>query len=105
MIKNNIEEVDGVNAYFLSEKNETALQTKRYTTTSSIYNPSTGTYDKITEEVILSDGENPNLGLDNHGNIYLESDEQFPILMGGWDYLNTQGDEVDIIDPLIIIFE
>lgn len=105
LIKNNIEEVDGVNAYFLSEKNETALQTKRYTTTSSIYNPSTGTYDKITEEVILSDGENPNLGLDNHGNIYLESDEQFPILMGGWDYLNTQGDEVDIIDPLIIIFE
>lgn len=91
LIKNNVEGVDGVNAYFLSEMNETALQTKQYVVDNEV--------------VTLSEGENPNLGLDNHGNIYLESDNQFPVLMGGWDYLNSKHDEVDIIDPLIIVFE
>ena len=91
LIKNNVEAVDGVNAYFLSEMNETALQTKQYVVDNEV--------------VTLSEGENPNLGLDNHGNIYLESDNQFPVLMGGWDYLNSKHDEVDIIDPLIIVFE
>ena len=70
--------------------NETALQTKQYVVDNEV--------------VTLSEGENPNLGLDNHGNIYLESDNQFPVLMGGWDYLNSKHDEVDIIDPLIIVF-
>lgn len=105
LVKSNIDGVDGINVYFLSEKNETALQTKRYTIKNSTYNPSTQTYNINTEEHIIMDGENPNLGLDNHGNIYLESDEQFPVLMGGWDYLNTKGDEVTIVDPLIIVFE
>ena len=105
LIKNNIEAIDGINIYFLSEKNETALQTKEYVNTTVTYNPSTGTYDKKTENVYLYDGENPNLGLDDHGNIYLNSNEQFPVLMGGWDYLNNDGDEVKIIDPLIIVFE
>lgn len=91
LIKTNVEGVDGVNAYFLSEMNETALQTKQYTVGNEV--------------VTLNEGENPNLGLDNHGNIYLESDNQFPVLMGGWDYLNSKHDEVDIIDPLIIVFE
>ena len=59
----------------------------------------------VTEEYDILEGENPNLGLDNHGNIYIESDEQFPVLMGGWDYLNSKGDEVTIVDPLIIVFE
>ena len=71
--------------------NETALQTKQYVVDNEV--------------VTLNEGENPNLGLDNHGNIYLESDNQFPVLMGGWDYLNSKHDEVDIIDPLIIVFE
>lgn len=91
LIKTNVEGVDGVNAYFLSEMNETALQTKQYVVDNEV--------------VTLNEGENPNLGLDNHGNIYLESDNQFPVLMGGWDYLNSKHDEVDIIDPLIIVFE
>ena len=53
----------------------------------------------------LYPGENPNLGLDEHGNIYLQSDVHFPVLMGGWDYINSNGDEVSIIDPLMIIYE
>ncbi len=105
LIKNEISVVDGVNVYFLSEKNETALQTKEYTKVTQTYNPSTNTFVKKTEHIYLYDGENPNIGLDDHGNIYLESDEQFPVLMGGWDYLNKEGQEVKIVDPLIIVFE
>ena len=54
---------------------------------------------------VINPGENPNLGLDSHGNIYLKSDTQFPVLMGGWKYINSEDQEVQIIDPLTIIFE
>jgi hypothetical protein len=104
LLKNNIPELDGVDVYFLSEKNETAVQEKRFTETLYNYNPSTGSYDIKKKTVYLYEGENPNLGLDSHGNIYLESDSQFPVLMGGWDYLNNDGDEVTINDPLNIVF-
>jgi hypothetical protein len=57
------------------------------------------------ENVKIYPGENPNIGLDNHGNIYLKSDSQFPVLMGGWDYKNSEGDLITITDPLTIIFE
>jgi hypothetical protein len=55
--------------------------------------------------VRLYDGENPNIGLDSHGNIYLQTDEQFPVLMGGWSYKNKDGQEVSIVDPLFITYE
>lgn len=105
LLKSNIDAIDGITAYFLSERNETALQIKQYIDTTTTYDPSTGIYNKKTETVKLYDGENPNLGLDSHGNIYLQSDEQFPVLMGGWDFLNPDNDQITIIDPLIIVFE
>lgn len=105
LLKNNIPNLDGVDVYFLSEKNETAIQKGYYNKTTHKFNPSTNTYTKENQTIYLYDGEDPNLGLDSHGNIYLESDEQFPALMGGWDYLNKDGDEVKITNPLIIIFE
>lgn len=105
LIKNNIPEIDGVDVYILSERNETAMQKGEYTNTIYKYDVSTGQYNKKTEKVYLYDGENPNIGFDNHGNIYLQSDEQFPVLMGGWDYINNMGDEVVISDPLIIVYE
>lgn len=105
-IKNSIPEIDSVDIYFLSEKNETALQTRKYYNKVYKYNPAKGSYDIKTETVYLYDGENPNLGLDNHGNIQLNGYDQFPVLMGGWDFLNSQGQEVKIIrdEPLIITF-
>lgn len=105
LIKDNISEIDGVNVYFLSERNETALQTKQYISEKTVYDPTTGIYKKIEEEVYLFDNENPNLGLDEHGNIYLEDPTKFPVLMGGWDYLNNNSQEVRICDPLQIIIE
>ena len=64
-----------------------------------------GSYKKNQETIYVYPGENPNLGLDKHGNIYLELDEQFPVLMGGWSYLNSAAQEIHITDPLIIVFE
>ena len=91
LIKNNIENIDGVDVYFLSERNETALIT--------------GEYVENGEQVKVYGGENPNLGLDSHGNIWLKNDSQFPVLMGGWDYKTDEGELFTITDPLIITFE
>lgn len=104
LIKSNIEAVDGIDIYFLSERNETALQRGQYVEKTTKYDPSTGTFRTTANVIKLYNGENPNLGLDAHGNIYLQSDEQFPVLMGGWDFLNEQGQEVKVVDPLIITY-
>ena len=103
-LKNNVEEFDGVDVYFLSEANEKALQTKRYEKTTYISDPISGLSKKKIETVYVEEGTNPNLGLDEHGNIYLENDEQFPVLMGQWDFVNDSNDQVVINDPLIITF-
>jgi hypothetical protein len=105
LLKTNIPEIDGVDIYILSEMNETAIQTGSYISTKYTYDPSLNIYKKNIEKIDLYPGENPNLGLDSHGNIYLQNDEQFPVLMGGWDYLNKDGDEITITDPLFIIYE
>lgn len=105
LLKSNIPEIDGVDIYILSERNEEAMKKGRYTDTKYTYDPSTGAYKKINKEISLYDGENPGLGLDSHGNIYLQSDEQFPVLMGGWSYENKEGQLVSITDPLFITYE
>ena len=104
LLKINISEIDVVTLYFLSEKNEVALQTKTYDKIIYKYDQTSGSYKKEIQKIYLYDGENPNLGLDAQGNIYLESDTQFPVLMGGWDYLNG-AEEITITDPLIVVFE
>ena len=107
LIKDKCEEVDGVDLYFLSEANETAIKTGRYTERTSTFDPSTGTYKKTERTVRVYEGEDPGLGLDEHGNIFLESDEQYPVLMGGWSYISSKDREelTTITDPLIITFE
>lgn len=105
LIKNEIKEIDGVDIYFLSNVNETALRNKYYFNKTYNYDPSKGVYVISTEKVYLYDDDNPNLGLDEHGNIYLKSDEQFPAIMGGWSYINDNGDEVNVIDPVTIVYK
>jgi hypothetical protein len=104
LIKSNVDEIDSVDVYILSQQNEEAIRTKQYINTSYILNNMTGQYVKHTENIKLYDGENPNLGLDSHGNIWLKSDSQFPVLMGGWVYQNNEGDDVNVDNPLIITF-
>ena len=105
LIKSNVEGVDSIDIYLLSQKNEHAIYTKQYIEEIHEMNNLTGQYTKKTKSIKLYDGENPNLGLDSHGNIYLKSDSQFPVLMGGWDYKNSEGELVTITDPLTIVFE
>ena len=106
VIKDNIQEIDGVDVYFLSEQNETALKQNKYIKKEKIFNPSTNSYDIKETEVYLYEGEDPGLGMDEHGNIYLEDDEQFPAIMGGWSYKSSDdSDDLTFIeDPLIITY-
>lgn len=105
LIKENIDTVDGVDVYFLSQKNEDALINNGYTKDTFVMNTLTGKYVKKTENIKIYGDNNPNLGLDTHGNIWLESDTQFPVIMGGWDYENESGDLVRVMNPITIIFE
>jgi hypothetical protein len=105
LLKDNIDGIDGIDIYFLSQKNEEALYTGQYTEETYTLNHSTGQYNKKIETIKLFPGENPNLGLDNHGNILLSSNYCFPVLMGGWKYKTQNDDEAQITDPLTIIFE
>ena len=106
-IKTEIDAIDSVDIYFLSERNENALKTNQYVEKTVTFNPTTRTYDRKEETIYLYKGENPGLGLDSHGNIYLANDEQFPVLMGGWSYISSDNEQdlTYIDDPLIIVFE
>lgn len=105
LIKNNISDIESIDMYILSERNETALINKYYDNDVYEYSPVDNTYNIKKEQIYLYDGENPNLGLDNHGNIFITQNVHYPILMGGWKYLNNNGDLVSVVDPLIITFE
>ena len=105
LIKTEVDGIDGIDIYILSQKNEEALRTGKYINTVYTLNNLTGQYVKTVENVKVYPGENPNLGLDNHGNIWLKSDTQFPVLMGGWVYKNDEGEDINIEDPLIITFD
>ena len=113
LLKTNINEIDSVDVYFLSERNETAMINNQYVDDKITYNIVRGTYERKKETVYLFEQEDPNLGLDDHGNIYLENDMQFPVLMGGWHYISSKdyGNDVYnnaltyIDDPLTIVFE
>ena len=103
-IKNQVDEVDAVDLYFLSERNETALMYGKYVDEYDVYDQNTGKYVNLTETVYLTPGENPNLGIDSHGNIYIEENDCFPVLMGGWTWINDKKDEI-VAEPITIIFE
>lgn len=107
IIKGEISEIDGVNIYFVSERNETAITTGSYVKNIYMYNPTKGNYIYRTETVGVERGTNPNLGLDSHGNIYLDEDGLYPVLLGGWSYGVDSATETKttITNPLIIVFE
>lgn len=113
LLKSKIDAIDSVDIYFLSERNETAMIKNQYVDEKITYNIAKGTYEKKVETVYLFEQEDPNLGLDSHGNIYLENDMQFPVLMGDWHYISSKDYGSDqsrteltyVEDPLTIVFE
>lgn len=80
----NIEGVDSVNVFFVSEENEKAIRDGFYTVPVYKNDPYTGistwVYDK---KVVLKEGEDPNLGFDNFGDIKLARTE-IGIIKGGF---------------------
>ena len=109
LLKDELEEIDSVDVYFISQKNEEALDNGYYENKVYRYNPSTNTYDIKTETIKIYNGEDPGIGLDSHGNIYLDNNDQFPVLMGGWTFTSTSNNietqKTTINDPLTIVFE
>ena len=70
IIKENVSGIDSIDVYYVSEQNDKAIYDSKY-------------IDKETGEIVyVFDDQNPNLGLDDHGNIYLKSNNEFPILRG-----------------------
>ena len=78
-----IDGVDGVNVYFISEKNEDAIRNGYYIDRYEWINPATHLRETVTKRVDLNDGEDPRLGLDNFGDIKLSKNE-VAIIKGGW---------------------
>lgn len=104
LIKNSIKEIDSVDLYFLSQRNEQAIIDRYYTETEYKYNPATGHYNIKTVKIAVEEGEDPGVGLDEHGNIWLNSQQQFPVLMGGWSYKNDN-QMIHVNDPLTIVIQ
>ena len=108
VIKGASDAIDGVDVYFLGEKNEQAIIDKKYTNKTYTFNPSKGMYDISEETVYVADGENPGIGFDEYGNIYLDNNDQFPVLMGGWQFKSSRLGETPqyttISNPLILVF-
>ena len=102
LIKGEINEVDSVDIYFLSERNERAIIDGYYEKHTYRYNPATQKYTIKVEKIPVYPDEDPGVGLDEHGNIWLDSNDQFPVLMGGWKYQNAD-QTVDVLDPLTVV--
>lgn len=108
VIKKASDAIDGVDLYFLGEKNEKAIIDKHYINKTYSYNPSKGNYDVKEEMVYVDEGVNPGIGFDEYGNIYLDNNDQFPVLMGGWQFRSSKQGEAPqyttISNPLILVF-
>lgn len=85
----NIEGVDSVNVYFISEKNEKAISDGFYKSTQRV-----GT-ELLEVTVNLAPGEDPLIGLDGLGDIVLNGDE-IPIISGNWYDRNNVYIENDV---------
>lgn len=108
VIKSASDAIDGVDIYILGEKNEKAIIDRYYINKIHTFNVSKGMYDVNEEMVYVNEGENPGIGFDEYGNIYLDNNDQFPVLMGGWSFRSSgTGEEpqyTTISDPLILVF-
>ncbi len=102
-IKNNISDVDGVDIYILSEDNETAKIQGYYDEVGYVYDKYTEQYSESSERIYISDPDESHIGLDEFGNILLDNDIHFPVLMGGWSY-GSDDATITISDPLNITF-
>ena len=84
----NVDGIDSVNVFFISEENENAIKNGYYEI------PVYGT-DPITDQrvlienkkIVLKKGEDPQLGLDSFGDVIIENND-LAIIRGGWEDRN-----------------
>lgn len=99
-----VDGIDSVNVYFISEENEAAIKNGYYTRKTYKVSPTTpflqegeGTKKRfvffnkelIETKIIVKEGTDPMLGLDEFGDIVIGAN-QLPVIRGGWeDRYNT----------------
>jgi len=84
----NVDGVDSVNVFFISEANEKAIRDGFYEI--PVYGTDPVTDQKVlieTKKVMLKDGEDPQIGLDEFGDVII-GPEDLAIIRGGWDDRN-----------------
>jgi len=80
----NVEGVDSVNVFFISEENEKAIRDGFYEI--PVYGIDPNTDQKVlleTKRINLAEGEDPQLGLDEFGDVIIGK-EDLAIIRGGW---------------------
>ena len=80
----NVEGIDSVNVFFISEQNEKAIRDGYYFVPVYGIDPATDQQVLIeNKKIVLKTGEDPLLGLDEFGDVKIESQE-LAIVRGGW---------------------
>jgi len=83
-----IQGIDSVNLFFVSDENEKAIRNGYYLVEVTGYDPITQQQQIIeTKKIVLATGEDPNLGLDGFGDIVIGQNE-LAIIRGGWEDRN-----------------
>ena len=95
-----IDGIDSANAFFISEENETAINQGFYTKRLFAYDPIKKRREWIdTKQITLSENQDPNLGLNEFGDILIGENE-VPIIKGGWTDSNNIYYEEDLTSNL-----
>ena len=80
----NVDGVDSVNVYFISQENEEAITNGYYFVPVFGVDPLTDQKTLIeNKKIVLTAGEDPQLGLDEFGDVKIGPDD-LPIIRGGW---------------------
>lgn len=84
----NVDGIDSVNVFFISEENEAAIRNGFYFV--PVYGTDPVTDQKVlieNKKIVLAEGEDPQLGLDEFGDIVIDIDD-LAIIRGGWEDRN-----------------
>tara|TARA_R110002153_G_scaffold12805_2_gene47589 strand:+ start:13299 stop:15155 length:1857 start_codon:yes stop_codon:yes gene_type:complete len=84
----NVDGIDSVNVFFISEKNEKAIRDGFYEV--PVYGTDPVTDQRVlieTKKVMITEGEDPQIGLDEFGDVVI-GPEDLAIIRGGWDDRN-----------------
>ena len=84
----NVDGIDSVNVFFISEENESAIRNGFYFV--PVYGTDPVTDQKVlieNKKIVLVEGEDPQLGLDEFGDIVIDP-EDIAIIRGGWEDRN-----------------